>query len=394
MGVIDLPMFLAIVSAVLGATVGSFLNVVIYRIPLGLSVNEPRRSFCPSCKYKIPLHLNIPIISWFLLGGKCKNCSARVSFRYCFVELLTSVLFLTAWLTFAGSFDSAFYNKNHGNPQVVLVSWALISLLVCASFIDIEHQIIPDRINKIGIIVAVACAFIFPEIVYEFMGMENSSYDGVYSRISAVCWSLAGMGCGFVILYSVVIFGKILFGKKSLCSEAGTSWSVIEGKENPILIVGDVKMPFEDLFFVGTEKIVLDSSEIEINGKCHGEGELVIYYDKLVVSDDVEIPIEDWKTLEGVSSQIIYRREAMGLGDVKFIAMFGAFIGWKGVLFALFAASIIGTSANLPAKILGKDSAFTRIPFGPYLAIGAMIWLFFGAELIEWYFNLLTIDTL
>jgi len=388
MGVIDLPLFLAIVSVVLGATVGSFLNVVIYRIPRGLSVNEPRRSFCPSCEYKIPFHLNIPVLSWFLLAGKCKNCSERVSFRYCFVEMLTSALFLTAWLTFAGSFDSIFYN----NPQVVLVGWIFIALLICASFIDIEHQIIPDRINKIGIIVAIGSAFIFPEIVHEFMGMADSSSGGVSSRIVAVGWSLAGMGCGFVILYSVVIFGKILFGKKSLCSEDGTSWHVIEGEENPILHIGDDEMPFEELFFVGTEKIVLNSSEIEINGKRYGEGDLVIYYDKLVVSGNVVIPIEEWKTLEGVSSEIIYKREAMGLGDVKFIAMFGAFIGWKGVLFSLFTASIIGTSVNLPGKILGKDNAFARIPFGPYLAIGAMIWLFFGTDLLEWYFNLLTID--
>ncbi|NCG27149.1 MAG: hypothetical protein GWP42_06370 [Verrucomicrobiales bacterium] len=118
MGVIELPVFLAIVSAILGATVGSFLNVVIDRLPRGLSVNEPRRSFCPSCKYKIPFHLNIPILSWFLLAGKCKNCSGIVSFRYCFVEILTAFLFLLAWLTFAGSFDQIFYN----NPQLVLVS--------------------------------------------------------------------------------------------------------------------------------------------------------------------------------------------------------------------------------------------------------------------------------
>jgi len=302
--------------------------------------------------------------------------------------MLTSALFLTAWLTFAGSFDSIFYS----NPQVVLVGWIFIALLICASFIDIEHQIIPDRINKIGIIVAIGSAFIFPEIVHEFMGMADSSSGGVSSRIVAVGWSLAGMGCGFVILYSVVIFGKILFGKKSLCSEDGTSWHVIEGEENPILHIGDDEMPFEELFFVGTEKIVLNSSEIEINGKRYGEGDLVIYYDKLVVSGNVVIPIEEWKTLEGVSSEIIYKREAMGLGDVKFIAMFGAFIGWKGVLFSLFTASIIGTSVNLPGKILGKDNAFARIPFGPYLAIGAMIWLFFGTDLLEWYFNLLTID--
>ena len=388
MGVIELPVFLAIVSAILGATVGSFLNVVIYRLPRGLSVNEPRRSFCPNCKYKIPFHLNIPILSWVLLAGKCKNCSGVVSFRYCFVEILTAFLFLLAWLTFAGSFDQIFYN----NPQLVLVSWFLISLLVAASFIDIEHQIIPDGINGCGIIVGIISAFIFPNIVHEFMGMDKSPSQEFSSRIEAVGWSLAGMACGFVILYSVVIFGKILFGKKSLSSGEPVTWNIIEGKENPILIIGDNEIPFEDLFFVGTEKIVLDSTEIEINSKQYGADDLVVYYDRLVVGGENVIPINEWQTLKGISSKITYKREAMGLGDVKFIAMFGAFIGWKGVLFALFAASIIGTSINLPGKFLGKGTAFTRIPFGPYLAVGALFWLFCGSDLLQWYFNLLTIQ--
>ena len=170
------------------------------------------------------------------------------------------------------------------------------------------------------------------------------------------------------------------------------TWGIIEGKQNPILNVGDSEMPFEDLFFVGTERLVFDSSAIEINGKEYGPGDLIIYYDRLVVGGDTVIPIEEWQTLNGISSEITYRREAMGLGDVKFLAMFGAFIGWKGVLFALFAASIIGTSVNLPGKILGKGNDFTRIPFGPYLAVGALFWLFCGADLLEWYFNLLTLD--
>ncbi|HIG82870.1 MAG TPA: prepilin peptidase [Verrucomicrobia bacterium] len=388
MGVIELPVFLAIVSAILGATVGSFLNVVIYRVPRGLSVNEPRRSFCPNCKYKIPLHLNIPILSWFILSGKCKNCSGAVSFRYCFVEVLTSLLFLTAWLTFAGSFDQIFHN----NPQLVLVSWFFISLLIAASFIDIEHQIIPDRINRYGIIVGIISAFIFPDIVHEFMGMDKLTYQGLSSRVQAVGWSFAGITCGFAILYSVVIIGKILFGNKSLSSGPQAAWGIIEGKENPILVIRGNEIPFEDLFFVGTEKIILDSLEIEINCKQFGPGDLVIYCDRLVVGGDNVIPIDEWRSLKGISSKITYKREAMGLGDVKFIAMFGAFIGWKGVLFALFAASIIGTSINLPGKILGKDNAFTRIPFGPYLAVGALFWLFCGTDLLEWYFNLLTIE--
>src|SRR5688572_26782492 len=81
-----------------GCCVGSYLNVVIYRLPLGMKTSEPRRSFCPSCKYQIPMWHNIPIISWLVLRGKCANCKQAISPRYPFVELLTGLLFVVAFL--------------------------------------------------------------------------------------------------------------------------------------------------------------------------------------------------------------------------------------------------------------------------------------------------------
>lgn len=84
----------SVFALIFGCCVGSFLNVVIYRLPLGLSVGKPKRSFCPNCKYQIPMWLNIPILSWLLLRGKCKNCSQKISPRYLGVELLTGLLFL------------------------------------------------------------------------------------------------------------------------------------------------------------------------------------------------------------------------------------------------------------------------------------------------------------
>ena len=79
------------IAFVLGACVGSFLNVCIYRLPLNLSVNQPRRSFCPSCKTQIPWHQNLPLVSWLLLRGRCAKCGARIAFRYFAVELLTEL---------------------------------------------------------------------------------------------------------------------------------------------------------------------------------------------------------------------------------------------------------------------------------------------------------------
>ena len=90
----------------LGAGIGSFLNVVIYRLPLGMSLDNPRRSFCPSCKKQIPWYLNIPLLSWLMLRGKCANCKATISVRYFLVELLVSLLFYAAFLAFGGPWDS------------------------------------------------------------------------------------------------------------------------------------------------------------------------------------------------------------------------------------------------------------------------------------------------
>src|SRR5438045_7170462 len=94
---------------IVGAAVGSFLNVCIYRLPLDLSVNEPRRSFCPACKKPIPWHQNLPLISWIVLRGRCANCGSKIAFRYFAVELVTALLFLTIWHSFSWPMAIAYW---------------------------------------------------------------------------------------------------------------------------------------------------------------------------------------------------------------------------------------------------------------------------------------------
>src|SRR3712207_2766832 len=136
----------------LGAAVGSFLNVVIYRLPLDLSVNDPKRSFCPSCKRQIPWHQNLPLISWLHLRGRCPNCGSRIAFRYFAVELLTALMFLAVWRCFPW--------------QVAIAYFILVSLLIAATFIDFEHFIIPDEITLGGVAAGVVASFLVPELMF------------------------------------------------------------------------------------------------------------------------------------------------------------------------------------------------------------------------------------
>jgi leader peptidase (prepilin peptidase)/N-methyltransferase len=377
--------FLAIISFIIGASIGSFLNVVIYRLPRGISVNKPRRSFCPTCNYKIPFYLNIPIISWLILLGKCRNCSSKVSIRYLLVELISGVLFLACWLIYAlplsGQFQVTYY--------LVLPGWFLISLLVSASLIDYEHQIIPDALNVIGLISGLIFAIMFPLIPFNIMGVDSFFNSDEITWYKSFIISLLSGAFGFLIIYSIVFLGKIVFGIKVLSKNKSNEWSIVEGEENPVLLFDDQEINFEDLFFVGTEKLVFECQKFDLNGNEIITDKVSVFYDRIDYNNE-SIEISDWVSVGGKSVKITYHREAMGFGDVKYMAMIGVFIGWKGILFTLFTASIIGTVVSLPGKILKSDNALNRIPFGPFLSLGAIIWLFYGPQLLDWYINLIS----
>ena len=195
-----------------------------------------------------------------------------------------------------------------------------------------------------------------------------------------------------MLLYSVVVFGKMAFGKKDLKLPEDGEWSVTQENEDiePVFAVGEEKMTWDELFFVGSECVQMECEWVEVNGEKAKGVPVRMWCDKVSV-DGKETPLEDVKSISGrISGGVRYLREAMGFGDVKFMAMVGAFLGWKAVLFTVLVASISGTLVALPARIFGKgDSAFARIPFGPYLAFGATIWLFYGPKLTAWYFGLI-----
>lgn len=224
---------------VLGAAVGSFLNVCIYRWPVDLSINKPRRSFCPACKQPIPWHQNLPLVSWIWLGGRCANCGTKIAFRYFAVELITALLFLAIWQSFPW--------------QMAIAYWIFVSLLSVGTFIDLEHFIIPDRVTVGGIVAGVACSVAVPAL------MEADS------RLAACVRSLLAAALGYVILLIVLEAGKIAFGRKRIEFDAPTPFIWTKRGDDADLVVGTEESLWSDYFAREKDRLLLECDEAKID---------------------------------------------------------------------------------------------------------------------------------
>jgi leader peptidase (prepilin peptidase)/N-methyltransferase len=245
-----------VVSIIFGAMVGSFLNVCIHRLPKEESIVRPG-SHCPKCKTPIRFYDNIPLLSYLLLGGKCRHCKAPISIQYPIVEAITALSSFFLFITFGVSLSFFYY-------------FSFVAALIAITVIDLYHQIIPDVISLPGIVIGLLGSLVISQITFW------SSLIGVIS------------GGG-------------------------------------------------SLFLVAT--------------------------------------VYQW----------LFKREGMGGGDVKLLAMIGAFLGWKAVILTIFLSSFIGSIIGITVMLIkGKDFKYA-IPFGPFLALGAVISLFWGENLISWY---------
>lgn len=252
---------------VLGTIVGSFLNVCIVRMPHEKSVVKPR-SHCVKCKIPIKWHDNIPLISFLLLRGKCRNCGEKFSFRYFLIELLTGLAFM------------GFY-KFYGLDILLVPYLFMTSCFIVATFVDFEHRIIPDEISVGGMFVGLAFSAILPQM------------HGV-------------------------------------------------GEQTPLIMMN------------------LKSLSFSVMGVLIGGGTIYAM---------------------GVLGDIMFKKESMGGGDIKLLAMIGAFLGWKYALLTFFIAPVFGAVYGIIEKIRTKDSA---IAYGPFLCLAALICLFWGHLIINW----------
>ncbi len=355
--------FLIAVGFLFGALIGSFLNVCIYRIPRGVSIANPVRSYCPICKHSIRWTENIPILSWFFLKGRCAHCHERICPRYLVVETLTAMLFAAAAYLV---------------PFPTLLSvWIFLSILVVATFVDLEFMIIPDSVSKSGIAAGLVLSLLTPDL-------HKTS-----SPLFAIGSSLAGAVIGATILYLIGELGKLAFGRYKLILSTPTQFSfeVLPADDRRIVIDGE---PFlwNEHFFRKSDRVLVRAQEAEINGASYQNADLTFFHDRLVTGRGT-ISLDEISHLVGRTVYAEFPREAMGLGDVKLIAAIGTFVGWEGILFTIVAASCIGAAYGLAAIALGKRERSSKIPFGPYLAMGATIWLFWGNTLDSFYQQML-----
>ena len=274
----------AIYIFLFGMCIGSFMNVCIYRLPISKSIADPPRSVCPSCDRVIRYYDNIPVFSYFWLKGRCRHCGAPISWRYPLVEIMSGFFALCVFRKFGLTFEGFFY-------------YAFISSLLVITFIDIDHQIIPNSITLPGIPIFFLASFIARKPIW-------------YNKI----------------LLSKVI-GLLAF------------------------------FPFPETTYNSILGILTGGGSLYLVGKT--------YY-------------------------LIKKEEGMGGGDIKLLAMIGALLGWEGVFFTIFVGSAVGTFAGIINMISTRlINIKARIPFGPFLSIGAITYIFYGKEIIEQYFKML-----
>jgi leader peptidase (prepilin peptidase) / N-methyltransferase len=252
---------LLVYSALFGLILGSFLNVCIYRIPLGKSIVSPPSS-CPSCGERIRFYDNIPVISYLILLGKCRHCGNPVSWQYPIVEALTGLLSLSLFITYGLTYQYILY---------LLFTASLLTI----SVIDLHHKIIPDVLSLSGIVLGWIASFV--------PGSEVSWSDSLIG-------TLAGGGSLFLV---------------------------------------------------------------------------ALIYERLT------------------------GREGMGGGDIKLLAMIGAWMGWRHLHLVVFLSSLAGAIVGSIFLVLAGKGLRVRIPFGPFLSLGAVLCLFWGPDMMHWYLELI-----
>ncbi|MBE9053656.1 prepilin peptidase [Nostocales cyanobacterium LEGE 11386] len=255
----------SIIVFALGASIGSFINVVVYRLPARLSILWPP-SRCPHCLNQLKANDNVPVLGWIWLKGRCRYCKSKISARYPVVEAITGIIFLLVFLVFQVSMMTIGY-------------WAFCSWLLALSLIDLDTMTLPNPLTQSGLVLG---------IVFQMaVGFFQDSWVGL---INHLMMGIVGAVLGLWLFEAIANIGSMILGKT-----------------------------------------------------------------------------------------------AMGAGDAKLAAMMGAWLGWKYLLLAGFIACAVGVLVGGGAMMRSRQRIGQKIPFGPFLALGAVITLFGGEAILSAY---------
>ena len=354
---LGLKLYLDCIVFIFGAVVGSFLNVCVHRMPRDQSIVSPP-SHCPKCKERIAWWHNIPIVSYILLRGRCRHCGVQISPRYVLLEVMTGALFLAVWWKFTG--------------WVIPIYWIFLGGLIVATFIDFEHFIIPNEITYGGFVVGLICATLYPPLV----GMAIW-YEGLF-------WSLVGALTGGFFIYLIIEAGKLMFGRLKVPVPDGT---VVVFADGGVQFLEEAAK-WDEIFLRASDKIQFEAATLKFLDKSYENVVVRAYEDRLMVGDE-KFLWSDAGRVEATTNLLILPQEAMGMGDLKFMVAIGAFLGWKAALFTLMLSSFLGSLVGLALIVCRLRELRSKIPYGPYIAAAAAIWMFYGKEIMAWYMRFL-----
>lgn len=373
---------LTVVIGIIGALIGSFGNVVIYRVPAKKSIVWPGSS-CPKCGHKIKPWENIPILSWLFLRGKCSSCKNPISIRYPLIEALTAAGFVALALRFP--------IETYG--LTVLPLLILYAMFVMMSMIDYDHYILPDSLTLPAVAVAVLGTLLYapesglPSLNQALMGGAIGA--GIIAMINRVgSLVLRRFGDTKERLWPI---GMDQVNVAALGGALGGLWVGLglALASSVLNLVSRKTLRFPEVMIYSLWVIALVLSTLNlwlspmqsISGSLAAAGIISVVGSVFWWFKDMIYP--DQTPLEDDDEPV-----AMGFGDVKLAAVLGAMLGWKVVLVAIMMAFIIGAVAGVIGRLLGGSR---MVPFGPSLAIGGVLALFVGQPLLQWYLGILGI---
>jgi leader peptidase (prepilin peptidase)/N-methyltransferase len=182
-----------------------------------------------------------------------------------------------------------------------------------------------------------------------------------------------GIAVGAALVYAIVRLGKLLFGRERLKLPADATITFLEDR----IAFPDGELPYDEIFYRKSDTLVMQARTVELPDRCYANVPVKLSSDLLLIGEE-ELTPADVSHMEVVTGEVVRPREAMGLGDVKFMACIGAWLGWQATVFSLGLSSMLGAVIGVGLIALGRREWSSRLPYGPYIAVAACIWLFGG----------------